>query len=512
MSEPKGPESSESIDIGVKPGDVLAGKYQVEQVLGVGGMGVVVAAHHIQLDEKVALKFLLPHALTNAEAIARFEREARAAVKIKSEHVARVSDVGKLDTGSPYMVMEYLEGSDLSGRLEKKGPLPFEEAVDFVLQACEAIAEAHVLGIVHRDLKPANLFCIRRADGRLSIKVLDFGISKMNGVGTGGPASSTGGRDQSMTRTTAIMGSPLYMSPEQMQSSKRVDARSDIWALGVILFELMTGRPPFEAEVVTELVIKIATQQPAAMRMYRPDTPGALEQVVMRCLEKEADGRYRNVGELAVALEPFAPKRSRASVERILGTMEAAGLSLAPPPLAQTPAMAVSEVRAGAGTVAAWGAQTGSNPGKTRKGAIAAVAAGATLLLGLGGIVLLRKAPAQPVESAPAAPPAATASATAAPAAPSSSPTPTTATLAPEAPPAAAVAAAAAPSLSPTPAGGQPAHHAAGAHPAAAAPAHTAAAAAAAAAPATSAAAKVSCTPPYYYDANGTRIFKKECL
>jgi serine/threonine protein kinase len=209
-------------DPGVKPGEILAGKYQVERVLGVGGMGVVVAAHHIQLDEKVALKFLLPDALKNTEALARFEREARAAVKIKSEHIARVIDVGKLDSGSPYMVMEYLEGGDLSGMLSKTGKLPVEQAVDFVLQASEAIAEAHALGIVHRDLKPANLFCIRRRDGQLAIKVLDFGISKVTKTGSM-PDS------MSMTKTTAVIGSPVYMSPEQMQSSKGVDLRTDVW-------------------------------------------------------------------------------------------------------------------------------------------------------------------------------------------------------------------------------------------------------------------------------------------
>ena len=164
---------------GVEPGQVLAGKYRIERVLGVGGMGVVVAAHHLQLDERVALKFLLPEALHNPEAVARFAREARAAVKIKSEHVARVSDVGQLENGAPYMVMEYLEGSDLSAWLHDRGALPFEQAVDFVLQAGEAIADAHALGIVHRDLKPANLFCVRRSDGQLTIKVLDFGISKL---------------------------------------------------------------------------------------------------------------------------------------------------------------------------------------------------------------------------------------------------------------------------------------------------------------------------------------------
>src|SRR5580704_996551 len=213
--------------VGVRVGEVLAGKYRVEGILGAGGMGVVVAAHHLQLDERVALKFLLPEALANAEAVARFDREARAAVKIKSEHVARVIDVGKLENGSPYMGMEYLDGSDLSAWLQKRGSPPIPQVVDFVLQACEAIAEAHSLGIVHRDLKPANLFCIRRPDGGLCIKVLDFGISKMSMLG-----------DLHMTGTTAVFGSPAYMSPEQMHASKDVDGRTDVWSLGVILYEL----------------------------------------------------------------------------------------------------------------------------------------------------------------------------------------------------------------------------------------------------------------------------------
>src|SRR5262245_59127005 len=170
------------MDTAVREGEVLAGKYRVDRVLGVGGMGVVVAAHHIELDDKVAIKFLLPETLENGEAVARFAREARAAVKIKSEHVARVSDVGKLESGAPYMVMEYLVGSDLAGWLDERGPLPIDQVVEFVLQASEAIAEAHSLGIVHRDLKPANLFAIRRPDGALSIKVLDFGISKMTSM------------------------------------------------------------------------------------------------------------------------------------------------------------------------------------------------------------------------------------------------------------------------------------------------------------------------------------------
>ena len=299
---------AEELDIGVKPGDVLAGKYQVERILGVGGMGVVVVAHHIQLDERVALKFLLPSALGNPEAVSRFAREARAAVKIKSEHVASVRDVGELPSGAPYMVMEYLEGDDLSAWLKERGPLPVEQALDFVLQACVAVADAHALGIVHRDLKPANLFCTRRSDGQLSIKVLDFGISKMTDTLAG-----------SVTRTSSMMGSPLYMSPEQMISAKDVDAQADIWALGVILFELLTGRPAFLADTITELAILVTNQPAPAVRTLRPDAPGGLEAIILKCLEKDRRQRYRNVAELAVALLPFAPARAASSVERISG-------------------------------------------------------------------------------------------------------------------------------------------------------------------------------------------------
>src|SRR5260221_13900920 len=238
---------------GVNEGDVLAGKYRVERILGVGGMGVVVAARHVQLDDKVAIKFLLPEMLGNPEAVGRFAREARAAVKIKNEHVARVTDVGTLENGAPYMVMEYLEGGDLAAWIQQRGALPIEQAVEFVLQACEAIADAHGLGIVHRDLKPANLFCIRRSDGQLSIKVLDFGISKVTGLAGSGPGMS-------VTKTAAVMGSPLYMSPQQMQSSRDVDSRTDIWSLGVILYELIAGKVPFSGESLPDGGIQIATQ------------------------------------------------------------------------------------------------------------------------------------------------------------------------------------------------------------------------------------------------------------
>lgn len=303
----------------VRVGEIIADKYRVERVLGVGGMGVVVAAHHIHLDARVALKFLLPETLSNSDAVVRFLREARAAVKIKSEHVARVTDVGTLPSGAPYMVMEYLEGEDLAEWLKQRGALPIEQAVEFVLQACVAVADAHALGIIHRDLKPANLFCVRRSDGQLSIKVLDFGISKMTETG--------GAVLESVTRTAAVMGSPFYMSPEQMRSSRNVDTRTDIWALGMILFELIARRPAFRAETVTELAIQVANEPTPPIRTFRPDVPEGLEAILFKCLQKDRNARYPNVAELALALLPFAPRRAKASVERISGIVRAAGLS-----------------------------------------------------------------------------------------------------------------------------------------------------------------------------------------
>ncbi len=293
----------------VQTGAILARKYRVERVLGQGGMGVVVAARHVDLDELVALKFLLPDALSEPEAVARFLKEARAAVRIKSEHVARVHDVGQLDSGAPYIVMEYLEGSDLGELLKKRNPLPIEDVIDYVLQACEAIANAHQMGIVHRDLKPSNLMLVSRSDGSECVKVLDFGISKV---------SSLGGRESSMnmTKTAAVLGSPIYMSPEQMMSAKDVDARTDIWAIGTILYELLSGAPPFMADTLPALGVLIATSQPTPIRSLRPEVPAGVEAVAMCCLQKNREQRYPNVAALAQALAPFAPERSFISIER----------------------------------------------------------------------------------------------------------------------------------------------------------------------------------------------------
>jgi serine/threonine-protein kinase len=293
-----------------KPGEVLAGKYRIERIIGKGGMGAVLAAQHELLGQRIAIKFLLGEIAQNQEAVTRFNNEARNAFKIQSEHVCRVMDVGN-ERGMPFMVMEFLEGQDLSQLLESRGALPVEEAVDYVLQGLEAIAQAHALGIVHRDLKPANLFLHRRTDGSTIVKVLDFGIAKASN-----PFGDPGG-NHSLTSTKSMLGSPLYMSPEQLRSAKNVDQRADVWAVGVILYELLTATVPFNGETLGELFISILEQPPVPVSQKRNDVPQLLSDAIMRCLCRSVDQRFANVAELAQALAPCAPARSYVSVERI---------------------------------------------------------------------------------------------------------------------------------------------------------------------------------------------------
>ncbi len=292
-----------------KPGEILSGKYKIEKIIGKGGMGAVLSAHHELLGERIAIKFLLGEIAQNPEAVARFNNEAKNAFKIQSEHVCRIMDVGN-ERGMPFMVMEFLNGEDLSQLLEKRGALPVEDAVDYVLQALEAIAQAHAFGIVHRDLKPANLFLHRRQDGSTIVKVLDFGIAKANTLGDAGG-------NHNLTSTKSMLGSPLYMSPEQLRSAKNVDARADIWALGVILYELLTGTVPFNGETLGELFIAILEQPPPPVSHKRPDVPQVLSDAVMRCLQRQIETRFANVAELAQAIATCAPARSFTSVERV---------------------------------------------------------------------------------------------------------------------------------------------------------------------------------------------------
>jgi len=303
----------------VSTGELIGGKYRVDGVLGAGGVGVVVEATHIQLGELVAIKVLQPSAAEDPETVARFEREARASVRIKSDYVTKVLDVGELDSGVPYMVMEHLRGHDLSQVLRDRTCLPVDEAVEILLQACLAVAEAHALGIVHRDLKPANLFLLRRTDGSPHVKVLDFGISKILARPGAIPEAS-------MTQTATVVGSPLYMSPEQMESARYADERSDIWSLGTILFELIAGVPAFEATSMPQLCARILNGSPTCLLDVAPDVPEALWIAVKRALERKPADRYAHVGELARELQPFAPARAHWLVDRIQSVVSASGV------------------------------------------------------------------------------------------------------------------------------------------------------------------------------------------
>lgn len=279
-------------------GEVFADKYRVDGLLGEGGMGVVMYAQHLELDQRVAVKFLLDDLSGQEEGAERFRREARAAAKIQSDHVVRVLDVGVLPTGERYMVMEYLEGRDLAEELADKKTFSVGVAAGFILEAIDAVSQAHAVGIVHRDLKPANLFLARRRDGGQRIKVLDFGISKAIGAATT--------PELSLTKTSAWIGSPLYMAPEQMESARDVDQRADIWSLGAILYELVAGRTPYVADSLPHLCNLLITQDPLPVQQVRPDLPLPISEAIMDCLRRNPNERTTSALELARALAPYA--------------------------------------------------------------------------------------------------------------------------------------------------------------------------------------------------------------
>jgi serine/threonine-protein kinase len=303
----------------LREGQVLNGKFRVERIIGEGAMGLVVQATHLGLDERVALKFLRREAMSQPEVVARFAREARASVKLKSDHVARVFDVGTTEDGTPFIVMEFLVGSDLGAVLAQRGQLDIPEAVEYIIQACEGLTEAHARGIVHRDVKPENLFLAQGAGALKQVKVLDFGISK---------AALTAGSldvDLASQHTTQIMGSPHYMSPDQLRSTRDVDGRADIWSLGVVLFELLAGSTPFNGTDMTGLIAQILHEPHERLRTLRAEVPPELEAIVDKCLSKDPAMRYQSAADVAVALLPFAPKRARASVERAADIARSAG-------------------------------------------------------------------------------------------------------------------------------------------------------------------------------------------
>ncbi|HEY2367471.1 MAG TPA: serine/threonine-protein kinase [Polyangiaceae bacterium] len=306
----------------IEPGTVIASKYRIERALShVGpnesaGLASVYLAWHEILQQNVALKILSPELASEPEVTSRFLNEARAAVRLRNEHVVVVMDVGT-EEGTPYIVLEHLEGENLETILQKRGPLPPKEVVDWVLQVLEAVAHAHAQKIIHRDLKPSKLFVTKKHDGTAMVKVLDFGLAKI----------TSGLQGAIATKTTAMLGSPAFMSPEQLRSAKNVDPRADVWSIGVVLFHLVTGKFPFEGESDGEIFASIIEKPAAKLRSVKADAPEDLERVIAKCLSRSLDERYANVGELALALGPLASPQGAPSVDRICRT-----LGVAPPP------------------------------------------------------------------------------------------------------------------------------------------------------------------------------------
>jgi serine/threonine-protein kinase len=409
-----------------RPGDIIAEKYEVVGALGVGGVAYVISALHLELHEMVALKFLRPESLEHDEVVSRFASEARAVARIKNEHVAHVFDVGWLPESGPYIVMEHLEGKDLADILAERGALSIKDAVDYVLQACEALACAHAAGIVHRDIKPENLFLAQQAASAAVIKVLDFGISK----------SAVAAQDPTTKRahTMLPMGTPGYMSPEQIRACGTVDARTDIWALGCVLGELITNRSTFEAPTVMQLSASILERDPIPLRKALPDAPAELEAVILKCLDKRPEGRFEDVAELATALYPFGPRRARLSVERCHQVLRgkngvviefnsvpppAGGHALTPLPVSSTSAVSVSSsalepVSTGAPATTTVAVPVGLKPNRSRLVAFGAmglaVIAGVAFALRSGAPAGTAAGPplAQPQAAAAAARPVAT--------------------------------------------------------------------------------------------------------
>jgi serine/threonine-protein kinase len=310
-------------------GDIVGGKYRVERVVGAGGMGVVVAAVHLELGQRVALKFILPDAMAGRDAVERFFREARAIARLNSEHITRVFDVSRADEENPYMVLELLEGEDLAHLHRSKGPLSVGDAVEYLLQACAGLVDAHAAGIIHRDLKPQNLFVTRRPNGAPLVKLLDFGIAKAVGAAAVGQIT--------LTDSKAVIGSPLYMPPEQMRSARIADVRSDIWSMGVMLYELLGGKLPFDGETVTEICVRVVNEAPTPLLTLRPSLDPKLAETVMRCLEKNPDRRWPNVAQLGAALEPYAKSTLLGGPVRPWKSLEMTGISSDVGPISSAP-------------------------------------------------------------------------------------------------------------------------------------------------------------------------------
>jgi len=442
----------------LEPGTVLAGRFRVVRCMGVGGMGAVYEIEHELTKHRRALKLLHAVMAQNSAVVERFLREASAAGRVGNPHIVETFDAGTLESGEPYLVMEMLRGQTLSDRIAR-GPMPIAEVVDLVGQACEGVQAAHDAGIIHRDLKPDNLFVVD-VEGRPFVKILDFGISKFDPGKTGGLA---------LTQEGAALGTPYYMSPEQIRGEIKLDARTDVYALGVILYECIAGQRPFEAEALTQLAVLIHVGKPLALAQLRPDVPPGLADVVARAMATDPAQRISTARELRTELERFGAISFKGTAAR-LGPSPSL-----PPAAASVAARSLATSAAGVSVRAATGTQAPKG-----QGAVIAAGFGILALCGAGAAFFLHSvggkaedtqqvksasaaAPTPPTQTGPSEVPAPAPSASAVvtpvssssakPTAPSTTPSPTVApTLPPPAPlnaPAPAVGPGAAPEKKP---------------------------------------------------------------
>ena len=391
MDNQDGAWASEELNGVPRPGELISAKYEVDGLIGLGGMGAVLAGTHLLLEQPVAIKFLLPAFAKNGDMRSRFVREAKSAARLRSDHVTRILDVGAIESGLPYIVMERLQGTSLDSWLEAHGPVPVHVAVEWVVQACEAVAEAHAAGVVHRDLKPANLFLAEKPNGSVAVKVLDFGISKHLASSTSRP------RTADLTGPDTLLGSPHYMSPEQVRDAREVDTATDIWALGVILYELVTGRMPFEAASIPHLYAVILSNDPVPASRHAPDLPSGFENVIASCLVKDANRRLHDVAQLARMLAPFGDERTAAVAEQVARVLEQGPTSsLRPSPIPSVLSLAPTRIDPSTPPMATSRFDRASTlPGKRRPYVTAAVAGVlAMLIVGLAAIFTLPKSTA----------------------------------------------------------------------------------------------------------------------